>query len=124
MHKKIRTMLGRAGPSWGQAGAKLGQAGPSWAELGQAGTSRDKKDKKEKRMKRIKREKQVVKVRIRSDSTDLGDLKIFLLSLVIPHLLIKGIPKPIFDIPLVSTLWLRFGFCVRLTLQSFLLKIL
>ena len=34
----------------------------------------------------------------------------------------KGIPKPIFDIPLVSTLWLRFGFCVKLTLQSFLLK--
>ena len=74
-------------------------------------------------MKRIKREKQVVKVRIRNDCTDLGDLKILLLSLVIPHLLIiKGIPKPIFDIPLVSTHWLRFGFCVKLTLQSFLLK--
>ena len=75
-------------------------------------------------MKRIKREKQVVKVRIRNDCTDLGDLKILLLSLVIPHLFIKGIPKPIFDIPLVSILWLRFGFCVKLTLQSFLLKIL
>ena len=66
----------KTGPSW----TKLGQAKLSWAKLGQGGTSRDKKDKKEKRMKRIKREKQVVKVRIRSDCTDLGNLKIFLVE--------------------------------------------